>query len=80
MQKQFDNKIREEVAAKDAEVRKVCDEKVALEEKVHTLLDSLYGYNHCGRQECALECEEYEECLKAENPANENAYDERADC
>ena len=79
MQKQFEKKLSEEVAEKEAEIRKVCNEKIELEEKVHNLLDSLYGCNHCGRQECALECEEYEEFLKAENAANENAYYERAD-
>ena len=79
MQKQFENKLIEEVTAKDAELRKVCNEKVELEEKVHSLLDSLYGCNHCGRQECVLECEEYEEFVRAENAADENATDEKAD-
>ena len=49
MQEQFENKLSEEVAAKDAEVRKVSNEKVEFEEKVQSLLDSLYGCNHCGR-------------------------------
>jgi len=81
MQKQFEKKLREEVAAKDAEISKVCNEKVELEEKVNSLLDSLYGCNHCGRQACALECEEYEEFLKAENEIvnDENADEEKTD-
>ena len=48
MKKQFGNKLSEEVASKDAEVRKVSNEKVELEEKIHSQLDTLYGCNNCG--------------------------------
>ena len=76
MQQQFENKLGEEVAVKNVEIKKVCDEKAELEEKVNSLLDSLYSCNYCGRQACALECEEYEEFLEAENAVEENAYNE----
>ena len=48
MQKQFENKLGEEVAVKNVEIKKVCDEKAELEEKVNSLLDSLYSCNYCG--------------------------------
>ena len=79
MQKPFEKKLGEEVAAKAVEIKRMCNEKVELEEKVNSLLDTLYGCNHCGRQECALNCEEYEEFLKAENAEAGNADYENAD-
>ena len=48
MQKQFENKLGEELAVKNVEIKKVCDEKAELEEKVISLLDSLYSCNYCG--------------------------------
>ena len=71
MQKQLENKLDEEVAAKNDEIRKVTEEKVELERKVNDLLDSLYGCNYCGSQACALECYEYREFLEAENADDE---------
>ena len=79
MHKQFKNKLSEEIAVKDAEVRKVSNEKVELEEKVNSLLDTLYGCNYCGCHGCTLECEEYEEFLAAENVNDENVEDENSE-
>ena len=64
-------KMKEELVAKDDEVKKNIDEKAGLQEKVESLLDLLYGCNACGLFEC--ECSDSsvrEDCDNSLRPQN----------
>ena len=60
--KRNNSKLKEELAVKDDELCEVLKEKGALEEKVNSLLDVLYGCPECGLNSC--ECDD---CITEED-------------
>lgn len=76
IQEKLEKKLIEEGAEKDAEIRKVSEEKKELEKKVNSLLDVLYGCEYCGTVSCEGECDDYKESIEKENAIHDDAGSE----